>query len=98
MHHDVPELYQLLERFLVRSCASPIIPPPSEPARRRRPPTKTPCLPTRVTTMASVGPRLKIQYVVRRKDPMLEGQSTLRAYTVVCRSPLCAGGPRPPRL
>jgi hypothetical protein len=43
-------------------------------------------------------PATIVQYVVRRKDPMLERQSTLRAYTVVCRSPLCAGGPRPPRF
>ena len=42
-------------------------------------------------------PRRIVRYVVRRKNPMLEGQSTLRAYTVVCRSPLCAGGLRPPR-
>jgi hypothetical protein len=48
--------------------------------------------PTRLTTKAGRRPR---SIVFRRRDPVQEHQSTLRAYTWVGRHIPCVGGPRP---
>jgi hypothetical protein len=58
--------------------------------------TKMVRLPTTLTTMASRRPRgQSADTVVRRRDPVQEHQSTLRAYTWVGPNRPCVGGPRP---
>ena len=49
--------------------------------------TKTSCHPTTLTTLASLSPDQSFDSDVRRKDPVRERQSTLRAYTVGLQQP-----------